>query len=1103
MVNPLTVFVVLAIQGGTLPASASNDVPLLMRNVTVSGSHVVFSLAGDLWSVGRTGGTAERLTEGPAEDDFPVFSPDGQSVAFSRRGADDWDVYVIEAGGGEARRLTYHPEMDIARAWSPDGLNVLFMSHRDEEAVFRLYSMAVDGVFPEPLPLPRAWTGSYSPDGLRIAYVPMAPPLDLMGADWRYYRGGMASRIWIAELENGRLQELPRQDSNDRHPMWVDSTVYFVSDRSGTFNLYTYDPETQLVQQLTEYETYGIESASAGGGAIAFVQDGRLSIYDRTTGAVQPISVQLEPDRSELEPRTVSGARFIQSVSLTGSGDMLALSVRGEVLTFDPATGTSVNLTQTSGAAERYATISPDGDWVAYITDEPGDYELHVRPANGDGPVRSFEIETRPSFYRELTWSPDSRHLAFTDKRLTLWVLDVETGGARRVTTSTYSYQDRYYPAWSPDGAFLTYSRYESNRLRAVYLYDVESGRGSQVSGGRVHAEHPVFDRSGRYLFFTASNTAALGDFGWSVLSGELFRPLVARQLHIVLLRADAQIPFFAVTGELNPAATAGGPTPPPPARPGAQPGRPGRPVPPTLVTPQGIQRRVVPLPAPVRDYAALAAGERGELYALVREWPESQAPGAQAPLTLYRYDLSSPRQLTKLVEDIEEFVVSEDGTTILYRGDDGWALVPGNEPPEEGAGRLDLASIEIDVDPAAEWQQIYRESWKLMQDYFYDPDHHGQNLFELQQHYAAYLPSVTRRSDLNRLLGKALGHISVSHLAVRGGDIPRPTDERSRIGLIGADFTVEQGRYKMSRIFPSGHYNWGNPLFRSPLDEPGFFVQDGEYLLGIDGEQITADRNLYSYFEGTALRPVELTVGRSADGSDARTFIVVPIPGENTLRRVNWAERNRRVVEEESQGVLGYVWVPGYGSRAIELVLQQLLESSDKLGLVIDQRFAGGGITSDYLIEMLRRTPLYYYTFRHGDDLGVPTNPMPAAKVLLTNEVNASAAETFALMFRLGNVGRIVGTRTMGAGIGPYVYIPPLIDGGRISIPNRAAYDPAGSWGIENMGVEPHLEVEWYPIDWLEGRDPQLQAAINAALQAVVDNPPYEVVKPEYPVYR
>ncbi|NIW35342.1 MAG: protease, partial [Gemmatimonadetes bacterium] len=274
---------------------------------------------------------------------------------------------------------------------------------------------------------------------------------------------------------------------------------------------------------------------------------------------------------------------------------------------------------------------------------------------------------------------------------------------------------------------------------------------------------------------------------------------------------------------------------------------------PPTIVSPRDIQRRIVPLPLPAKDFVDLAAGEPGVLYALVREWPESQEPGARAPLTLYRYELSQPRELSKLVEGLSEFMVSEDGSRILYRRGDDWALVSGAEPPEPEEAQLDLQAIQIEVDPTAEWQQIYREAWAFMRDYFYDPNYHGQNLFELQQHYAAYLPAVTRRSDLNRLLGKALGHVSVSHLVVRGGDIPRPAAEPSRIGLLGADYEIDSGRYRMTRIFPSGHFNWENPLFRSPLDEPGFYVRDGEYLIAVDGQPIRADRNLYSYFEGTA----------------------------------------------------------------------------------------------------------------------------------------------------------------------------------------------------------------------------------------------------------
>jgi tricorn protease len=1114
MINPLAAIAIFAALLWPNGQETSDGAPLLIRNLTVSEAHIVFSYAGDLWRVGRDGGAAERLTAGPEEDDYPVFSPDGQTLAFSRRTADDWDVYTVETAGGEARQLTYHPELDIARGWSPDGTSVLFVSHRDEEAVFRLYTIPATGVFPTAVALTRAWEGAFEPQGGRIAYVPIALPLELTNVDWRHYRGGMNSPIWIADLERAAIEAIPWEDSSDRHPMWPDTTVYFVSDRSGTFNLFAYNPTTHLVQQLTEYERYGVEAASAGGGVIAFVQDGFLRLYDRSSGEVSTVEVQVEPDRSELQPRTVVGAGSIQSGSVSGSGELVVFGVRGEAVTFDPVSGGATNLSQTSGAAERYPTISPDGQWIAYVTDESGNYGLRVAPARGDGPIRDFPVETRPSFYRELTWSPDSKRLAFTDKRLSLWVLDVETGGTRRVTTSTYSYQDRYQPAWSPDGSVLAYSRYESNRLRAIYLYDPARARQQRVTGGRVHAEHPVFDKSGSYLYFVASNNAALGEFGWSVLSGELHRPLVSRRLHVVLLSDRDLPPVLPLTGEpfpgAEPAVVPQRPPDAPPRRPtegpppGAPPGRarqPGQEPAPTLISPRGLQSRIVPLPIAARDFAGLQAGEPGVLYALVREWPAAREPGSEAPLSIYRYDLSSPRELTKLIEDVADFEVAADGRQILYRRGRQWALVSGAEPAEPDAGLLDLGAIQIDIDPATEWQQIYREAWSLIRDYFYDPDYHGQDLVELQRHYAAYLPSVTRRADLNRLLGKALGHVSVSHLVVKGGDIPQPAGEPSRIGLLGADYEIDEGRYRITRIFRSGHFNWGNPLFRSPFDEPGFYISQGEYLIAVNGEQITADRNLYSYFKGTAMTPISVTVSPRPDGQDARTFTLVPLPGENSLRRVNWAERNRLVVEDESQGVLGYVWIPGFSAGAIELVFQQLLESSDKRGLIIDQRFAGGGITADYLIEMLERTPLYYYTFRHGDDLGVPVNSTPRAKVLMINDVNASAAETFALMFKLGNLGRLIGTRTRGAGVGPYVYIPTLIDGGLVSIPNRAAYDPAGSWAIENHGIEPHLEVEWYPIDWRDGRDPQLQAAINAALQAIVDNPPYEVVKPDYPV--
>jgi len=1117
MINPAVVFVAsILLAGGVQPQQQNDGVRRLISNLAVSESYVVFSYAGDLWRVMRPGGVAERLTSGPAEDDFPVFSPDGLNVAFSRRGVDDWDVYLIGLQGGEPQRLTYNPEADIARGWSPDGARVLFTSHRDEEGIFRLYTIGMHEAFPAPLPLPRAWDGSFSPEGSRIAYVPFALPLELGSGDWRYYRGGMASPIWIARVNDSRIVKLPRENSNDREPMWVGGTIYFVSDRTGTFNLHAYDVEANSVEQLTSYARYGVESAAAGGGVIAFVQDGGIRLYDPATRETRTLTIEIEPDTSGLEARSVGGAGWIQSAAPSASGERVVLGVRGDVVSFDVESGAAENLTQTPGIAERYPAVSADGQSIAYFSDESGEYQLHVRPANGQGSVRKIPVELRPSFYRELTWSPDSKRLAFSDKRLNLWVVDLETGGARRVATSSYSGQDRYYPAWSPDGVWLAYSMVEANRVGAVYLYHIERSRHARVSDGRVHAEHPVFDRSGRYLYFLASNTAGLGEFGWSVLSGELFRPLVTRRLHVALLDERTPPPVLPVTGAPNPEAESIPPGAAPGERPAARPegrqrppgpgrsgaARPGMQVPGLAGAGiQGTESRSVPLPLPAQDYAELAAGEPGVLYVSVRQWPAPQ-PGSTPSRTLYRYELSQPRELQKLVEDVSEFSVTADGRKILYKQGNSWFLIAGDQAPEAGAGRLDLASIQIEVDPAAEWRQIYREAWRLMRDYFYDPNYHGQNLSELEQHYATYLPTLARRRDLNTLLGKALGYVSVSHLSVGGGDLPEPLGQRSRIGLLGADYEIDRGRYRITRIYHSGPYNSGNPLLQAPLDQPGVSVAEGEYLLAVDGEQILTTRNLYSYFEGKALRPVRITVSSEPEGRETRTFTVVPLPGENTLRRWNWALRNRQLVEEQTQGVLGYIYVPSFGSAALELVFAQLLESVDRRGLIIDQRFNGGGITADWLIEWLQRRPLYYYAFRQGDNLGVPTNALPAAKVLLINDADFSAAETFALMFKLGRLGKILGTRTAGAGIGPYVFIPELIDGGRISIPNRAAFDPTGSWAIENEGVAPDIAVEWLPEDWRAGRDPQLQRAIEMVLQLIVNNPPPEVKRPEYPVH-
>lgn len=1122
MIRSAALVALAGLVGQPVHAQTGETERLLISGITAGGGQIIFSYSGDLWRMPVAGGVAERLTSGPEEDDYPVLSAGGGQLAFSRRGADDWDVYVISPEGGEPRRLTYNPEADIARGWTFDANRVLFMSHRDEEGIFRLYTVSALGGFPQAVDLPRGWDGSYSRDGSRLAYVPVALPLELFGIEWRHYRGGMTSPIRILNLENGKVESIPWENSNDRQPMWMPDAVHFVSDRSGTFNLHRYDRGSGAVTQLTEFTNHGIESASVGDSVIVFVRDGGIHVFNPRKGEGRQVAFTLSSAETVPESRTVTGTRWIESTAPSPGGDTIVVEARGDILAFDAADGSWSNLTGTSGAAERYPAMSPDGRWIAYFSDASGEYELHLR-STGEGTVTRIPVELRSSFYRELTWSPDSRRVAFSDRRLTLWVADIETRGARRVITSPSSSQDRFYPAWSPDGDWLAFSMYEENRIPTIYLHDVRRARSFRVTDARVHAEHPVFDPNGEYLYFVASNTAGLGEFGWSVLSGMVYRPLVTRQLHMVMLRPGRPAPLLPIIGERNPRADSlAAPGRPAVSREGPPEGRRQPPegrrrppegrrqLPPGAVgsgpasggiDPRGIDERIVPLPVSPRDFADLASAGPEALFVLVTEWPDSPYPGATPTRSLYRWDLSRPRELRWLATDVRDFAPTAGHDRVLLQDGDGWSMISAT-PDDSSVNELDLSGLTIDVEPAAEWRQIYAEAFRLMRGYFYDPNFHGRDLRALQTHYAEYLPTITRRVDLNRLLAKALGQISVSHLGVRGGDLERPEGPGSQVGLLGADYQWDRGAYRITRVYETAHFNSENPLLQAPLDQPGVRVNEGDYLVAVDGETIDGRRNLYAYFQGKALKPVEITVSDRRDGQGARTYTVVPLPGENSLRRMNWAQRNRRIVEEESRGILGYVFIPSFSSASLELIFRQLLEFQDRRGLIIDQRFNGGGVTADYLIEWLRRKPLYYYKFRQGSNLVMPTNPVPTAKVLLINEANASAAETFALMFKLGDLGTIVGTRTLGAGIGPYGFVPPFIDGGRITIPNRAAFDPAGDWGIENDGVEPDLEVPITLDDWRAGRDPQLAAAINRVLQMIVDNPPLEVTVPEPPKY-
>lgn len=1036
--------------------------PAPFQSPTVSRAQIAFVFGGYVWVTGREGGEAKRLTQQPGAETRPRFSPDGSQIAFTKSVAGNTDVYAQSAAGGEMRRLTFHPKADYVAGWTPDGTKILFESERVSDAFTRLYTIEARGGFPVELPLPIAWDGSFSPDGGRIAYTPLPDAT----VTWRNYRGGQTSPIWIAHLADSRIESLPHHNSNDRAPMWIGETIYFVSDRDGTANLYSYDTRTKRVGQLTRFEKRDIKAASASADAIIFAQGGALHLFDAQTGQVRKVPVRLNAAFPETEPRRVPLARWIRSFNLAPSGAHAFFGARGEIVRVNLQTNETENLTNTPETAERFPAPSPDGASLAYFSDESGEYQLRVRSLNDAGrSVRRIPIETNPSFYEEPVWSPDSKRLAFSDKRLALWTVELETNSSRRIDSSTFAGQGSFRPVWSIDGKHLAYAKAMPNRLRAVFLYSVETGRKTQVSDARSDAFEPAFDSSGRHLYFLSSATSgARRVFGMSSFP---FQALVTSSVQAAVLRRGERSPLLPSAHEAAPPSGAGA------AR---------------GIDMEGIENRVVRLPVPARNYEALAAGAENSLFLF--ETSFANAVGGESPpqRALYTFNLRD-RKTEKFIEDLGGFALSADRSRVLYQKNGNWFVVPSSAPPAAEAGKIDLSRAEIHIDPPREWRQMYAEAWRIMRDYFYDPRHHGQDLNRLRETYAAYLPSVTTRSDLNYLFRDMFSHLSVSHLQVGGGDAPPPQARPANVGLLGADYAVEQNRYRITRILRGDN---SQPLLFAPLMQPGVDVRVGDYLIAVDGQDVSASENLYKHFQDKAGRPTQIRVSAQSSGDNARAYTVVPLPGENTLRDFNWAEANRRRVDELSGGRLAYIYLTDTGRAGFNAFNRDFYAQQDRQGVIIDERFNSGGAPADYIIEALRRAPLSYYLFREGADFPFPQNVIQGPRVMIINEYAGSGGDTLPWMFRQANLGKIVGKRTWGGGIGGYVDIPELSDGGRMLAPNRAFYNPQrGALDIENQGVAPDIEVELTPAAWRAGRDPQLERAAQIALEELQKNPP------------
>ena len=899
--------------------------------------------------------------------------------------------------------------------------------------------------------------------------------------------------------------------------MWIGDKIYFLSDRAGgAVSLFSFDTKSKTVEQVVENKGLDIKYASAGAGAIVYEQFGTIYTLDPESKSPKKVNIRVAGDFPGVRPRYEKVGGRVENAALSPTGVRAVFETRGEIITAPADKGDARNLTNTTGIMERDPAWSPDGRWIAYFSDEAGEYALHLRDQTGMGEVKKIALDDgTPGFYSTPVWSPDSKKIAYQRHDVSLWYVDVEKGASVKVDKNTFGdFGDVMEPSWSPDGKWLAYAKQLDNRLRAVYLYSVDKNQTNQITDGLGDARHVTFDKSGKYLYFTASTNVG-PTISFADLSGIAHQ--TSRSVYAVVLRNDIPSPLAPESDEEKiepekkdqppvtlPSAT---PTPAPSATPATttsetpattptatpaeQPKPTPKPAEPTRIDLAGIDQRVIAVSQiPNRNYNGLYAGKAGILY--VTEIP--QAPQTAPPFgaTLHKFDLDK-RKFEEVKTGVSNFRVSANGEKMLYQSG-VWSLVSTSLPTRPGEGIVKTAEMEVYVDPRVEWKQMFNEIWRGERDFFYDPNTHGLDIEKAKRLYAPYVEAIAHRDDLNYLFREMLNQIGVGHMFIGGGDQSRPSVVPG--GLLGADYRIENGRYRFARVY-NGE-NW-NPQLRAPLTAPGVNVKAGEYLIAVNGREVRATDNIYQMFESTANKQVVIKVGANADGKDARQVTVVPIGSENGLRNLAWIEDNRRKVDQMSGGKLAYVYIPNTGGPGYTSFNRYFFAQTNKQGAVIDERFNGGGLLADYVVEYLNRQQLAKIAFRSGTDWNVPAGAIYGPKAMLINELAGSGGDAMPWFFKKLGVGPLIGKRTWG-GLVRASGIPTLMDGGSIRAPNGAVYGLNGEWEVENAGVAPDIEVEMDPAAWRQGRDPQLEKAVEWLMAELQKNPPKEYKRPAYP---
>lgn len=1056
----------------------------LLRSPSLSNSHLSFVYGGDIWIAEKDGSNPRRLTVNPGVEQNPIFSPDGQQIAFTGNYDGNTDVYVVSIYGGAPKRVTYHPTADVLRGWLNNN-EVYFTSTREFTYSLgsRLYKSTLDSGLPEALLMPEAYQGSPSSDGRYWAYIKNGDPTERDRVAFKRYRGGGMPSIWIFDTQTKDIEIIPGEKSNDVKPVWLGDKVYFLSDREHIVNVFSYDIKTKKIEKLTNFKDYDVRTLSGQGMELTFEQNGRVHILNTISKKTNTLSIALKADAMYKRPHYVDMLSQIRGFGISPTGQRALFESRGEIFTVPKEKGDARNISNSPGSHERYPAWSPNGKWISFISDKNGKYELVLRDQEAkEEPVYISLGNT--AFYYQPTWSPDSKKLFYNDAHLNLYYVDIDSKKITlvdddKLSSTTGRTSNHFQPSWSYDSNWIAYVKSLSNGVRTLFMYNLETHKSTQITDGMSAISQPTFSRDNKYLFFTASTNTGLTNSGLHMTA---YEKNVSYNVYAFILSTETPTLFKNESDEekvveektdskkkeedtkkkeeevkkdeTNKVA----------------------------VNFDYINNRIIALPLPSGYYRLNGATENMLTY--------------QRGRSIGVYDLVKLEDKV-LVENANAFEISADGKKMIYSAGRDFFIVNAGQKPAPGNGKLEPKDVKLLVDPAAEWKQVFNEVWAMQKEFFYVENMHGVNWNAMKTKYEKFLPHVNHRSDLGYLLNEMMGEMVVGHNYIYPGD--QPSSPSVSTGTLGADFKIENGFYRIVKIY--SRLDW-NPSFKAPLAEPGLNINEGDYILAVDGVKLTGADNIYALLENKVDKQVRLTVNSTGSKEGSREIIVRPVNfgKEIELRQMDWVESNRKRTDELSGGKIAYVYMPNTGQEGYTSFNRYYFSQMDKKALLLDERNNGGGSVADYVIDLLSRELIAGWKIRDGKSFTTPGNGIYGPKAMIINENAGSGGDMMPYMFRFKGLGKLVGRTTMGILVGISGY-PPLLDGGRITSPNFGIFDLNSNYIIENEGVAPDIFIEQLPKDLLEGRDPQLERTINLLLEEMQTYPYKELKDPKDPI--